>query len=171
MSHSLPEDEVTARIEAALYSAGRPLALSELIIASGSNSKKKTVRIINELMIKTKASFRALEIRQLDDQRYVFQLKMEYTPLIRRFAQRPIIGSAALKTLSYVAYEQPVSSKRLYQIRGSQVYNHLRELENSSFITHERMGRSNVYKTTNKFQDYFGLEDLGDLKTKLMKTK
>ena len=171
MSHSLPEDEVTARIEAALYSAGRPLALSELIIASGSNSKRKTLRIVNELMVKTKSAFRALEISQLDDKRYVFQLKMEYTPLIRRFAQRPIIGSAALKTLSYIAYEQPVSSKRLCQIRGSQVYNHLKELEHSSFITHEKTGRSNVYKTTNKFQDYFGLADLGDLKTKLIKTK
>ena len=77
MSRSLPEDELTARIEAALYSAGRPLALSELIIASGSNSKKKTIRVINELMIKTKTTFRALEISQLDDHRYVFQLKRE----------------------------------------------------------------------------------------------
>ena len=171
MSRSLPEHELAARIEAALYSAGRPLALSELIIASGSNSKKKTIRVINELMIKTKTTFRALEISQLDDHRYVFQLKREYTPLIRRFAQRPIIGSAALKTLSYVAYEQPVSSKRLCQIRGSQVYNHLRELENSSFISHERIGRSNVYKTTTKFQDYFGIEDLGELKNRLIKPK
>jgi segregation and condensation protein B len=167
---SLPEDEVTARIEAALYSAGRPLNFDELIRASGTNSKEKTMRVVSDLVKKTKSTFKAIEIAQLEDGTFVFQLKPEYTPLIRKFAQHPIVPSSALKTLSYIAYEQPVTSKRLVQIRGSQVYSHVKELEQLQFIEHENLGRLKVYRTTKKFQDYFGITDLNSMKSKLVAT-
>lgn len=168
MRDSLPEDEIAARIEAALYSAGRPLSVDELIKASGTNSKEKTLRVVNELVKKTKTAFKAIEIAQLEDGTYVFQLRPEYTPLVRRFAQHPLIPSAALKTLSYIAYEQPVTSKRLVQIRGSQVYSHVRILEQLQFVEHENLGRLKVYRTTAKFQNYFGITDLNAMKSKLV---
>lgn len=170
MRGSLPENEIVARIEAALYSAGRPLNVDELVRASGTNSKEKTMRIVNDLIKKTKSTFKAIEIAQLEDKTYVFQLKPEYTPLIRKFAQHPLVPSSALKTLSYIAYEQPVTSKRLVQIRGSQVYSHIKELEQLQFIEHENLGRLKVYRTTRKFQDYFGITDLNSMKSKLVST-
>lgn len=168
---SLPDEEIIARIEAALYSAGRPLPVYELIRASGTNSKEKTMRVVNELIKRTKSVFRAIEIVSLDDGTYVFQLKPAYMPITRRFAQKPLISSASLKTLSYIAYEQPVTSRRLVQIRGSQVYTHLKELENMAFVEGERMGRSKVYRTTKKFQDYFGVTDLNSIKDNLVANK
>jgi segregation and condensation protein B len=164
----LPEAEVIARIEAALYSAGRPLSIDELLRASGTNSKRKTLKIVKDLVKKTESVFKAIEITQLDDGSFVFQLKPNYTPLIRRFAQRPIISMATLKTLSYIAYEQPINSKRLLDIRGSQVYSQLKELEHIAFIEYEKIGRLKFYKTTKKFQNYFGVSDLTSMKDKLM---
>jgi len=168
--HPLPEAEIAARIEAALYSAGRPLSLDELIKASGTNSKEKTHRIINDLARKVKSTFRAIEIAQLEDGKYVFQLRPEYTPLVRKFAQHPLLPPGALKTLSYIAYEQPVTSKRLVQIRGSQVYPHIKVLEQMQFVEHENLGRLKVYRTTPKFQNYFGITDLNAVKSKLVTT-
>jgi segregation and condensation protein B len=168
--HPLPEAEIAARIEAALYSAGRPLSLDELIKASGTNSKEKTHRIVNDLARKAKSTFRAIEIAQLEDGKYVFQLRSEYTPLVRKFAQHPLLPSGALKTLSYIAYEQPVTSKRLVQIRGSQVYPHIKVLEQMQFVEHENLGRLKVYRTTPKFQNYFGITDLNAVKSKLVTT-
>ena len=165
---SLPEQEITARIEAALYSAGRPLSVEELVRASGTNSKEKTIKVVTDLIRKTKSVFNAIEISQLEDGTYVFHLKPDYTPVVRKFAQQPLISSSSLKTLSYIAYEQPVTSRRLVQIRGSQVYTHLRELESVSFIEHEKLGRLKVYRTTKKFQDYFGVNDLDSMKSKLI---
>jgi segregation and condensation protein B len=165
---ALPEDEIAARIEAALYSAGRPLSLDELIRASGSNSKEKTHRVVNDLAKKANSTFRAIEIAQLEDGKYVLQLRPEYTPLVRKFAQHPLLPSGALKTLSYVAYEQPVTSKRLVQIRGSQVYSHIKVLEQLQFVEHENLGRLKVYRTTPKFQNYFGITDLNAVKSKLV---
>jgi segregation and condensation protein B len=164
----LPEDEVVARIEAALYSAGRPLSVDELIRASGTNSKEKTLKVVNDLVKRSRSAFKAIEIAQLDDGNFVFQLKPQYGPLVRKFAQHPLVPSAALKTLSYIAYEQPVTSKRLVQIRGSQVYTHLKELEQLQFVEHENLGRLKVYRTTKKFQDYFGITDMNAMKSKLV---
>jgi segregation and condensation protein B len=163
-----PEDEVIARVEAALYSAGRPLSVDELIRASGTNSKEKTLKVVMDLIKRSKSVFKAIEIAQLDDGNFVFQLKPQYSPLVRKFAQHPLVPSSALKTLSYIAYEQPVTSKRLVQIRGSQVYTHLKELEQLQFVEHENLGRLKVYRTTKKFQDYFGITDMSAMKTKLV---
>jgi segregation and condensation protein B len=164
----LPEDEIAARIEAALYSAGRPLSLDELIRASGTNSKEKTHRVVNDLAKKANSTFRAIEIVQLEDGKFVLQLRPQYTPLVRKFAQHPLLPSGALKTLSYIAYEQPVTSKRLVQIRGSQVYSHIKVLEQLQFVEHENLGRLKVYRTAPKFQNYFGITDINAVKSKLV---
>ena len=47
MRETLPEKETVARIEAALYSSGRPMSIDELIKATGLNSKDKIKRILS----------------------------------------------------------------------------------------------------------------------------
>jgi len=170
LRNSLPDDEIIARIEAALYSAGRPLQLDELLKASGINSRSKIRAILEGLIVKAKSSFLAIEIAELENETFVLQLKPGYTPLVRKFAQRPLIPGAALKTLSYIAYEQPVASKRLSQVRGSQVYSHLKTLRQMKFVEHENLGRLKIYRTTSKFQSYFGVTDIESLKTALPMT-
>jgi len=164
------ESQATANIEAALYSAGRPLTIEEIIRASGTESRTKTLTILTNLMKKTKSSFKALEIVILPDGSYVFQLKPEYSSVIRRYASKPILPKATLKTLSYIAYMQPISSKQLLEIRGSGVYAHLKELRQLDFISHQNVGRLRIYSTSEKFQKYFGIQgDADNLKQKLFK--
>jgi segregation and condensation protein B len=164
----LPEDEITARIETILYSSGRPLSLDEIVMASGISSRTRVSRILMTLIDKTRSLFKAIEIARLDDGNYVLQVKSNYTPLVRKFAQRPIISSGALRTLSYIAYEQPLDSRRLLQIRGSQVYDHVRELLQVGFVEFEKVGRIKIYKTTKKFQIYFGISDFSAMKENLV---
>lgn len=164
------EDEATARIEAALYSAGRPLSIEELIKASGTESRTKTINTLNNIMKKVKSSFKAIEIVTLPDDSYVFQLKPEYSSTIRRYASKPILQNATLKTLSYIAYMQPISSKQLVETRGTGVYSHLKELRQLDYIEHQNVGRLKIYTTTTKFQKYFGIQgDSESLKQKLFK--
>ncbi len=168
MAKNDSNDEAIARIEAALYSAGRPLKIEDLIRASGTESRTKTYEILNELMKKTKSAFKALEIVILPDGSYVFQLKPEYSSTIKRYASKPILPNATLKTLSYIAYMQPISSKQLVETRGSGVYEHLKELRQLDFITHQNVGRLKIYNTTEKFQKYFGIQgDVENLKQRL----
>jgi segregation and condensation protein B len=163
LKESLPDKEIVARVEAALYSSGRPMSIEELVKATGLNSKEKIKKILLDLTKKINEVFYAL-----DDGNYVFQLKPDYSPLIRKFAKQPLLQSSALKTLSYVVYEQPITSKRLVQIRGTQAYSHAKVLEQLGFIEHESVGRLKVYKTTQKFQDYFGISDLNIIKNSII---
>ena len=160
--------EATARIEAALYSAGRPLRVEDLIRASGTESRTKTMQLLENIIKKTKTAFKAIEIIKLPDGTYVFQLKPEYSSTVKRYASKPILPNATLKTLSYIAYMQPISSKQLVETRGSGVYAHLKELRQLDFINHQNVGRLKIYTTTEKFQKYFGIQgDVEDLKQRL----
>jgi segregation and condensation protein B len=85
------------------------------------------------------------------------QLKTQYTQVARRFATRPLLSRAALRTLSFIAYFQPIQTSELVQRRSSAAYQHLKELEEVGFVVSERQGRSRVYRTTGRFSEYFGL--------------
>ena len=149
--------EATARVESALYSAGRPLRIEEITRASGTESRTKTQEILNDIMKKTKSAFKAIEVVKLPNESFVLQLKPEYSSTVKRYASKPVLANATLKTLSYIAWSQPISSKQLVETRGTGVYSHLKELKQLDYISHQNVGRLKIYSTTEKFQKYFGI--------------
>ena len=162
------ENDIAARLESALYSAGRPLTLEDLIKASGTESRQKTTAALDSIIKKMKNVFKAIEVVILPDGSYVFQLKPEYSSSVRKYASKPLLSRATQKTLSYIALEQPISSKQLLEVRGSGVYAQLKELRQLNFIEHQSVGRLRIYSTTEKFQKYFGIKgDVEDLKSRL----
>ena len=170
MGKILNEDQIASRLESALYSAGRPLTIEELIKAAGTESRQKTLAVLDSIIKKMKNTFKAIEIVTLPDGSYVFQLKPEYSSSVRKYASKPLLSRATQKTLSYIALEQPISSKQLLEVRGSGVYGQLKELRQLNFIEHQTVGRLRIYSTTEKFQKYFGIEgDVNALKQKLFK--
>ena len=146
-----------ALLEAALYVAGRPLDLRELCSVLSTRSKKKTKKYIKLLIQEYSSRKTALEIIELKDDRFVLQLKAEHTPLVKKLVNRPLLSSGPLKTLSYIAYRQPVSQKRVIEVRGQHAYGHVKILRDMGLVTAERSGRSIALKTTDYFADYFGL--------------
>ena len=172
MGKLLNEDQIAARLESALYSAGRPLTIEELIKAAGTESRQKTMSVLESIIKKMKNTFKAIEIVTLPDGSYVFQLKPEHSASVRKYASKPLLSRATQKTLSYIALEQPISSKQLLEVRGAGVYGQLKELRQLNFIEHQSIGRLRIYSTTEKFQKYFGIEgDVDILKQKLFKRK
>jgi segregation and condensation protein B len=146
-----------ALLEAALYVAGRPLDINELCQVIGSRSKKRVMIYVETLMEEYRARSKALEILPLKNERYVLQVKAEFTPLIKKLVNRPLLSSGPLKTLSYIAYRQPISQKRVIDVRGQHAYGHVKLLKDMGLITSERSGRTLALKTTDYFSDYFGL--------------
>ncbi len=157
-------------LEAALYVAGRPLDINELCQAVGSRSKKRVIGYAEALMEQYKARNSPMEILALKDERFVLQVKAEFTPLIKKLVNRPLLSSGPLKTLSYIAYRQPITQKRVIEVRGQHAYGHVKMLKDMGLIMTERSGRSLVLKTTDYFADYFGLtQDMSVLKRDLRK--
>ena len=149
--------EVLAKVEAALYASGRPLSLEEIEKVAGTASDWKAVSIAREIAKSVNGSMQAVEVVEYSGPKFAMQLKAQYTQTARKFATRPLLSRAALRTLSFIAFFQPITSGELVLRRSSTVYQHLRELEDVGFVTSERRGRSKAYKTTNRFAEYFGL--------------
>ncbi len=159
-----------ALLEAALYIAGRPLDVNELCQVIGSRSKKRATKYAETLIKEYSDRNTALEILALKDERYVLQVKAEFTPLIKKLVNRPLLSSGPLKTLSYIAFRQPISQKRVIEVRGQHAYGHVKLLKDMGLIAAERSGRSMALKTTDYFADYFGLtHDASTLKRDLKK--
>jgi len=157
-----------ALLEAALYVAGHPLDLNDLCSVLKTRSKNKTQKTMKALMHEYASRNTALEVLELKDERYVLQLKADFTPHVKKFVNRPLLSIGPLKTLSYVAYRQPISQKRVIDVRGHHAYGHIKVLREMGLVAGERSGRSMALKTTEYFADYFGLShDLPSMKKEL----
>ncbi len=151
------DEEIRSRIEAALYSSGRALDAEQLARAAGISSKKRAMDEAKAIQSRMKSMLSAIEVVEYPGQRFAMQLKAEYTHVARKFATKPLLSKAALRTLSFIAYFQPITSADLALRRGSQAYDHVKDLEEVGFLAWERKGRSKLYRTTTEFSEYFGL--------------
>ncbi|MCK5625541.1 SMC-Scp complex subunit ScpB [Candidatus Bathyarchaeota archaeon] len=157
-----------AKLEAALYVAGRPLNLKTLGSIIGTRSKKKVRVLVDILLTSYQKRDGALELSELKGERFVLQLKPQYVSHVKRLAMRPLLSKGPLKTLAYIAYRQPILKTKVISVRGSHAYNHLKELKTLNLITTETFGRTKIIKTTDAFADYFNLSyDLRSLKRQL----
>jgi segregation and condensation protein B len=159
-----------ALVEAALYVAGRPLTLLEICSVLKTRSKNKVKKLVKMLMQEYASRNTALEILELKDERYVLQLKAEFTPRVRKLVKRPLLSTGPLKTLAYIALRQPVSQRQVVEVRGHHAYGHIKLLKEMGLIASERKGRSALLRTTDYFADYFGLShDIPTMKRELKK--
>jgi segregation and condensation protein B len=160
--------DVLAKVEAALYASGRPLSLEEISRVAGTASERKATAIAREVARAVNGSMQAVEVVEYAGPKFAMQLKAQYIQTARKFATRPLLTRAALRTLSFIAFFQPISAAELVMRRSSTVYQHLKELEEVGFVVGERQGRSKNYRTTPRFADYFGLStDITTMKRQL----
>ena len=144
VKEALPKD-VLAKVEAALYASGRPLSVDEIAMVAGTASERKAVSIAREIAKSVNGSMQAVEVAEYSGPKFAMQLKAQYTQTARKFATRPLLSRAALRTLSFIAFFQPITSSELVLRRSSTVYQHLRELEDVGFVASDRRGRSKAY--------------------------
>ena len=144
-------------LEAALYSAGRPLTIDEIKPVLRTRSDNVSRKVISSLRKRYTARDRALEVVRLNDGRVAMQLKQEYDDFVKQFNNKPLLKLGPLKTLSYIAFHQPVDQRQVIADRGSHVYSHLRMMDNMGLIHRERTeDRSYIITTTPFYSDYFG---------------
>lgn len=142
-------------IEAALFAAGRAVSLEKLMKITGM-PKKYVSLAVKELMEAYSSRGSGLEILDLGD-RYVMQVKPEYSELMREIAPKEL-SAPKLRTLSMIAYHQPLLQSYLIEMRGSGAYDHIKDLIERGFVESVPCGRSRQLSTTPLFADYFGLK-------------
>ena len=158
--------ELSATLEAILFSSNRPLKLRELQQAVGSD-RTAVEQALEELK-------QALEGRGVMLMRHQDELNLTtrpaYAAAVRRALRPDVSGKlspAAYETLAIVSYEQPVLRSRIEEVRGVNCESVLTNLELRDLI--KEVGRGSgpglpkLYGTTMRFLQVMGLESLDHL--------
>jgi len=101
---------------------------------------------------------------------YVFATKPDHDLVVRRLLQierKNRLSSASLETLSTIAYHQPVTQAEVSMIRGVDSTYTLKTLLEKRLIKivgrKKAPGNPLVYRTSERFLQYFGLNSLDEL--------
>src|SRR6476469_1679933 len=169
-------------IEALLFASDRPLTaidLTELInSAFGFMEEKATTEqiqtAIDGIVEKYSSEFYPFGLRESGGG-WQFLTKKDYHKTVaqlngEKFLKR--LSTAALETLSIIAYKQPITKSEIEAIRGVSCDYSIQKLLEKELIVisgrnEELPGKPLVYATSKNFMDYFGLnspEDLPKLK-------
>jgi len=151
--------ELKARVEAILYASARPIHLRMIVKACQTRSKKRVLKAIEELKKDYENNGRALELLALPGDRYYLKLKREYMELVRRLLKKPVLSRGVMRTLSFIAYHQPVEQSKVAAMRGGAAYKHIKVLLEKGLIDAEKSGRTLVLRTSQLFADLFGVEN------------
>lgn len=158
-----------ARLEAALYLAREPLSVRRLAKLARLTDGTRARILLQELKRLHVDSGSAFRVEQIAGG---FQLltRSPFGPWVRRLLESPPdnrLSNAAMETLAVVAYRQPVTRGEIEAIRGVGCEEILRQLMDRDFVAIggriEELGRPNVYVTTRRFLQTFGLARLEDL--------
>jgi segregation and condensation protein B len=159
-----------ALAEAALYVTGRPIDLKTLGSVLGFRSEDKTRELARLVKEKYGNNGTCLEILELSDGRFVMQLKPQYVKHVKKLASRQLLTAGPMKTLSFIAYRQPIPQSYVAKVRGNLAYSHVKQLRDMGLIAEEKLGRTKILRTTPNFADYFNLShDLAAMKKQLEK--
>lgn len=145
-------------IEAILYLKGQPLTLAE--IAECAECDRDLVQdALLDLMDDYAHRNSALEVVE-SPTGYSLQLRSSFQNLIQNLVPAEL-GIGALRTLAAIALKSPIIQTELIELRGSSAYQHVQELVELNLIRKRRQadGRSFWLEVTNKFHQYFEIDD------------
>lgn len=124
---------------------------------------------INQLKIEYENQNRAMEIIKIEDSYQMITKKEYYEYIYPLFDNRakPNLSSAALETLSIIAYNPKISKAEIEAIRGVSSDSCIYKLLEYGLIEEaEKLdlpGKPRAYKTTNEFLKMFGISSLEEL--------
>lgn len=162
-------DPRLAQLEAALFVADEPLTLrrlTSLLVLKDSGTVRTLLDRLSRLLDDDGSPFQIEELAG----GYQLRTRAEYHPhlaILRRAEAEAQLSPAARETLTIIAYRQPVTRADIEAIRGVGSADVLRMLMDRQLVRiagrDQSLGRPQLYATTTKFLQWFGLRSLADL--------
>jgi segregation and condensation protein B len=158
-----------ARLEAVLLVADEPLSarrLADVASLADAGQAKALVARVKELY---EAGGSAYQIEELAGG-YQLLTRPRYHPRLtrlKRTGHEARLTPASLETLAVIAYKQPIMRAEVESIRGVVCAELIRHLMERGLVRvagrHNSLGRPQLYGTTRRFLQVFGLNTLKDL--------
>jgi segregation and condensation protein B len=156
-------------LEAALFSACRPLTAEELATLDPDAGPADVRVALEQLREHYDFNQHGVELVELAGG-YQILTRSVFAAAIERsqFSVRtPKLTAATLETLAVIAYRQPVGRVEIEEIRGVSAGGVLRSLQERGLIEvvgrSEALGRPLLYGTTPLFLELLGMRDLAEL--------
>lgn len=164
-------------VEVLIFSTDKPISLKELkdVINEGKTETGLTADIrsiekaAEELVEKYSSDDYAFSIVRVAGA-YRFATRREYAPWLAKLSKEKLkrkLSPPALETLAIISYRQPITKNEIEAIRGVNVDYIIGALLEKDMITimgrAEVPGRPMLYKTTDTFLEYLGLNSIEDL--------
>lgn len=162
------QDEVSAALEALLFTAEEPMAVIDLARVV-ERPAAEVEQLLQKLASDYESAGRGLSIRQVAGgwRMYTAPRTYDYVERFVLAGKSGRLSQAALETLAVVAYKQPISRQEVGDIRGVNPDGAVRTLAQRGFI--EEVGRSEgpgqaiLYGTTTRFLEELGIDSISDL--------
>lgn len=159
-----------AQIESLLFVSGdEGITVADLAAATGL-MRPAILASLEKLAQKYAADTdSALEL-MVNDTTYRLVTKAGVAPVVKRYFENPLstsLSPASLEVLAIIAYRQPITRIEIDEIRGVQSASTVQKLVLRRLIEDagrlDEPGRPKLYRTSDYFLDYFGLQQLADL--------
>jgi segregation and condensation protein B len=169
VTDSLGRDAKLARLEAAMFLADEPVPARRLADAAALADAGEAKALIEKLKSLLDADGSAFRVEEVAGG-YQLLTRPVFHPWLlrlRRTGHEARISPAALETLAIVAYKQPIMRADVEAIRGVAVAELLKLLLEKGLVKivgrHDSLGRPQLFGTTRKFLQQFGLNTINDL--------
>jgi len=163
------ENRLKELIESLIFVSSEPLSTERIKIVLEEFSGEEIEQALQKLVASYSSDEKGIEITRSAGS-YLFSTKPEFDSWIRqllRIERKNKLSSAALETLSAIAYHQPVTLAEISALRGVDSTHTLKVLLQRKLIKivgrKKSPGRPLIYRTTDKFLIYFGLNNIKDL--------
>ncbi|MBO4569102.1 MAG: SMC-Scp complex subunit ScpB [Candidatus Methanomethylophilaceae archaeon] len=143
-----------AAVEAALFSAAGNLRISEMAEKTGLTEEEVRTALL-DLRRDYDMRESAIMIAKIGGE-YRMMLRTEYTECAGSFSKAEMTPGM-MRTLSTIAYNQPVLQSDLFKIRGPRTYDDVHALTEMGFVSAKKSGQTKELTTTKKFSEYFGI--------------
>ena len=146
--------EEKSTVEAALFAASEPLTAMDIAQRTGLDIS--VIRYaVKDLRMEYEMRDSAIIISAIDG-KYRMQLRAEYQKYTGVFA-RPEFPTGVMRTLSTIAYNQPVLQSQIVKVRGPRGYQDVSILVDAGYVFSKPKGQSYLLTTTKKFSEDFGI--------------
>jgi segregation and condensation protein B len=156
-------------IEALIFASDTPLSESRLISLVEELDALTVKKIIDELTQEYHDARRAFTLVRVAGG-YQLVTRPEFSVWLKKLFQgraKTRLSQASLEVMAIIAFKQPISRPQIEAIRGTNCDGVVKNLLERNLITiagrSEALGRALLYKTTDEFLHYFGINQITDL--------
>jgi len=162
------QTEIKAIIESLLFIWGEPLSINDISDVINVD-KKECNALLKEMIDEFNYKSSGTKIIQINDS-YQLSTHPEHFDYINKLCTPKTnkgLSTAALETLSIIAYKQPITRADIESIRGVKCDKSINTLIEKNLVTEvgrlDKTGKPILYGTTDFFLKYFGLTIIDEL--------